>query len=213
MQAAVPYYGVYDFTGRNGVRGPRGDRGMRLFLGAAVGPLRRRRAFEPDRVREAPAEVVGYPYWMAVAGAAFWIASLLASWLNFLDGQKHPSPSAGAILLWVVVPIVGFGACTLAYVFNKEGALAASATGGLWIGRIISAALGVIDRLLIGPTTGIAARFGDWIPAGDGAIGRFTTTSGRLALAASRAPAVPLVIVLAVVLALVFALVAPGVER
>ena len=108
---------------------------------------------------------------------------------------------------------LGFGACTLAYVFNKEGALAASATGGLWIGRIISAALGVIDRFLIGPTTGIAARFGDWIPAGDGAIGRFTTTSGRLALAASRAPAVPLVIVLAVVLALVFALVAPGVAR
>jgi len=186
--------------------------GLRIFLTASFGPLRRRRAFEPDRVRETPG-ALGWPYWLVAAGAALLIASGITGWLNFLDGQKHPSPSAGAILLWVVVPIVGFGACTLAYVFNKEGALAASATGGLWIGRIISAALGVIDRFLIGPTTGIAARFGDWIPAGDGAIGRFTTTSGRIALAASRAPAVPLVIVLAVVLALVFALVAPGVAR
>src|SRR5436305_3568081 len=34
--AAVPYYGVYDFTGRNGVRGRTGDRGFRKFLERAV---------------------------------------------------------------------------------------------------------------------------------------------------------------------------------
>src|SRR5438552_275064 len=32
VQAAVPYYGVYDFTGRNGVRGRTGDRGFRRFF-------------------------------------------------------------------------------------------------------------------------------------------------------------------------------------
>jgi len=36
VQAAVPYYGVYDFTGRNGVRGRTGDRGFRRFLERAV---------------------------------------------------------------------------------------------------------------------------------------------------------------------------------
>ncbi|MBV8161826.1 MAG: alpha/beta hydrolase [Acidimicrobiia bacterium] len=34
--AAVPYYGVYDFTGRNNVRGKTGERGMRKFLERAV---------------------------------------------------------------------------------------------------------------------------------------------------------------------------------
>ena len=74
-------------------------------------------------------------------------------------------------------------------------------------------AFGVIARFLIAPATDIARRLGDWIPEGDGALGRVANTSGQLALAAARGPALPLVIVLAVVLALVFALVAPGVAR
>ena len=187
--------------------------GMRLFLGAAGGPLRRRRAFEPDRVREAPAEVVGYPYWMAVAGAAFWIASLLASWLNFLDGQKHPSASTGAIAVWIAIGILGLAAGTVAFAMNKDGALYASAVAGRWLGRGTAVAFGLVDRFLIAPVTDMASRLGNWIPAGDSALGRFTATSGQLALAAVRAPAVTVVVVLAVLLAVIFALVVPGVAR
>ena len=87
------------------------------------------------------------------------------------------------------------------------------ATAGVWLGRGTAAVYGVIERFLIEPTTDIARRFGDWVPVGDSAVGRLTGLSGQLALAAARAPALPLVIVLAVVLALVFALVAPGVAR
>jgi len=71
----------------------------------------------------------------------------------------------------------------------------------------------VIDRFLVAPTTDIARRLGDWIPEGDGALGRFATASGQLALASARAPALPLLIVLAVVLAVAVALFAPGVAR
>ena len=117
------------------------------------------------------------------------------------------------MVLWVAVAIVGFAACTVTFALSKDGALDASAIAGLWLRRATAVLFGGVARFLIAPTTDIARRLGDWIPAGDGAIGRFTTTSGRIALAASRAPAVPLVIVLAVVLALVFALVAPGVAR
>jgi len=74
-------------------------------------------------------------------------------------------------------------------------------------------AFAVIDRFLIRPTTEIARRIGDWVPAGDSALGRLTSTSGQLVLAAGRAPALPIVIVLAVALAIVFAIVAPGVAR
>ncbi|MBV9284860.1 MAG: alpha/beta hydrolase [Acidimicrobiia bacterium] len=38
--AAVPYYGVYDFTGRNNVRGKIGERGMRRFLERSVMPTK-----------------------------------------------------------------------------------------------------------------------------------------------------------------------------
>ena len=186
--------------------------GVRLFLGASFGPLRRRRAFEPDRVRETPG-ALGWPYWLAVAGGAFWVASLVASWLNFLDGQKHPAASAGAMVLWVAVAIVGFAACTVTFALSKDGALDASAIAGLWLRRATAVLFGVIARFLIAPTTDIARRLGDWIAEGDGALGGVANTTGRLALAATRAPALPVVIVLAVVLALVFALVAPGVAR
>jgi NADH:ubiquinone oxidoreductase subunit 5 (subunit L)/multisubunit Na+/H+ antiporter MnhA subunit len=186
--------------------------GVRLFLGASFGPLRRRRAFEPDRVRETPG-ALGWPYWLAVAGGAFWVASLVASWLNFLDGQKHPAASAGAMVLWVAVAIVGFAACTVTFALSKDGALDASAIAGLWLRRATAVLFGVVARFLIAPTTDIARRLGDWIPEGDGALGGVANTTGRLALAATRAPALPVVIVLAVVLALVFALVAPGVAR
>jgi len=186
--------------------------GVRLFLGASFGPLRRRRAFEPDRVRETPG-ALGWPYWLAVAGGAFWVASLVASWLNFLDGQKHQAASAGALVLWVAVAIVGFAACTVTFALSKDGALDASAIAGLWLRRATAVLFGVVARFLIAPTTDIARRLGDWIPEGDGALGGVANTTGRLALAATRAPALPVVIVLAVVLALVFALVAPGVAR
>jgi acetyl esterase/lipase len=39
VYAAVPYYGVYDFTGRHRVRG-RGERGMRMFLERSVMPTK-----------------------------------------------------------------------------------------------------------------------------------------------------------------------------
>jgi hypothetical protein len=187
--------------------------GLRLFLGASFGPLRRRRAFEPERVREAPREVLGYPYWLALGGAVFLVASLLSGWLNFLDGQKHSNLSVAATIVWAAVPIIGFAGVSFVYSRGKDGALAASAAGGILLDRITSIAFGLADRFLIEPFTDVARRFGDWIPAGDGALGRFTAASGQLALAAARAPAIPVVVVLAAVLALVFALVAPGVAR
>jgi NADH:ubiquinone oxidoreductase subunit 5 (subunit L)/multisubunit Na+/H+ antiporter MnhA subunit len=187
--------------------------GLRVFLGASFGPLRRRRAFEPERVREAPREALGYPYWLAVGGGALLVASFVGGWLNFLDGQKHPAPSPAAIGIWAAVAVIGFAACAIAYARNKDGALAASAAGGELVDRVTAALFGAVGRFLIAPTLDIARRLGDWIPAGDGALGRFTITSGQLVLAAARAPAIPLVVVLAVVLALVLALVAPGVAR
>lgn len=186
---------------------------LRVFLAASIGELRRRRAFEPMRVRDAPQASLGWPFWLVLAGAGLAGASLFAGWLKFLDGLQHPAPSADAFVVWAVAAVIGFAAATIAYGVGKDGVLAASARAGRWLGQGSGRAAGLITRFLVAPTTDIARRLGDWIPAGDGAIGRFAVTSGQLALGSLRAPALPVVIALAVLLAVAIALLAPGVAR
>ncbi|HKC19289.1 MAG TPA: proton-conducting transporter membrane subunit [Candidatus Dormibacteraeota bacterium] len=186
---------------------------VRVWLAASLGPLRRRRAFEPDRVREVQPQAVTWPYWLTLGGAVFLVASLITGWLTFLDGAKHPSSPPLGFAVWVIAAVVGFVACALAYVANKDAALAASARAGAWLRRGSAGGYGVVDRFLVAPSTDIARRVGDWIPAGDSALGRFAGSTGELALAAMRLPAVPVLVLVAVVLAIVVALVGPGVIR
>jgi hypothetical protein len=185
---------------------------LRVFFGASFGPLRRRRTFDPERVREAGGGL-GFPFWLVVAGAALVAASLITGWLGFLDGQRHPAPSAAALGVWAALAAAGFAVCALAFWRSRAGALRVSAIVGSWLQHGADAAFGVIDRFLISPSTGLAGRFGDWVPAGDGALGRFAAATGQLAIAAGRAPALPLVLALAIVLAVVLALAAPGIVR
>jgi len=51
VAAAVPYYGIYDFTGRHGVRGKNGERGMRLFLERTV--MKTKLADDPEGWKKA----------------------------------------------------------------------------------------------------------------------------------------------------------------
>ena len=51
VAAAVPYYGIYDFTGRHGVRGKNGERGMRLFLERTV--MKTKLANDPEGWKKA----------------------------------------------------------------------------------------------------------------------------------------------------------------
>src|SRR5258708_12889978 len=49
--------------------------GARVFLGVSIGPLRRRRTFEPDRVREAPSSSPSWPPWLPGPGPLLLLAS------------------------------------------------------------------------------------------------------------------------------------------
>jgi NADH:ubiquinone oxidoreductase subunit 5 (subunit L)/multisubunit Na+/H+ antiporter MnhA subunit len=187
---------------------------IRVFLAMCTGPLRRRRAFEPDRVREAASGSLAWPYWLAVGGAILLIASLIPRWLEFLDGNKHPVSSVGVYMLWLAVALIGFAAAAIAYTRDKDGALRASAVSGAWLGGLSNVANRNVDRLLIAPFAAIAAQLDNrWIPAGEGGIGGALEATGRMAVAANRLPVVPVVIVIAVVLTVVVGLVAPGVLR
>jgi hypothetical protein len=186
--------------------------GLRVFLAAALGPLRRRRTFEPDRVREAPRPSLTSVYLLGVVGAAVLVASFVPAWLRFLDGNKHVGPSVSSYVLWVAVAMLGFAVVAIAYLRNKDSALRASALAWAWLTSVGHAGSRSFARFIFAPATEIAVRFGDrWIPAGDAAVGSAVEAGGRYAVAAARLPVLPIVIALAVVLTLVVALASPGV--
>ncbi|HEY8865228.1 MAG TPA: proton-conducting transporter membrane subunit [Candidatus Dormibacteraeota bacterium] len=185
--------------------------GVRLFLAVALGPLRRRRTFEPDRVREAPRPSLTWVYWLGAGGAAFLVAALVRGWLDLLDGSKHPMPPAGAYVLWLVVALIGFATVAIAYFGNKESALRASGLAGAWLARLGLAGSRSFTRFIVAPATEIAIRIGDrWIPMGDAGLGSALETTGRFAVMGARLPVVPIVVGLAVVLTLVVGLASPG---
>jgi NADH:ubiquinone oxidoreductase subunit 5 (subunit L)/multisubunit Na+/H+ antiporter MnhA subunit len=187
---------------------------LRVFLATATGPLRRRRAFEPDRVREAARPSLGWPFFLAIGGALLLGASLIRSWLDFLDGSKHPEPTAGVFVLWLAVALIGFAAVSIAYVRDKDGALRASELSGAWLRRVSYAASRSFDRFVSEPVTSIAVRIGErWIPAGDGGVVSAVGATGRLVVAGARLPVVPVAIAIAVILTVVVGLVSPGLLR
>ncbi|MDQ6878480.1 MAG: hypothetical protein M3082_12480 [Candidatus Dormibacteraeota bacterium] len=186
---------------------------LRIFLAIAIGPLRRRRAFEPDRVREGPPSSLAWPYLLAFVGAALVAASLVHNWLDFLDGRKHPGPSIATYLLWFAVALVGFAAAAIAFRSNKDGAVRASARLGAWTDRQVAVVIRGVDRFVVRPALGIAAGTGEWIPVRDEALARSALATGRLASTGVRAPVIPVLIVLAVLLAVAAAFVSPGVFR
>ncbi|HZC79663.1 MAG TPA: hypothetical protein VE258_18045, partial [Ktedonobacterales bacterium] len=187
--------------------------GIRVFLAAAIGPLRRRRAFEPDRVREAPSSALASPYWLALAGVVITIGSLFPNWIGYLDGQKHKGVSAALVAVWLGAAAVGALLTTLAFAYDKDGALRASAALGRWLDQLVGGALAAFHRFIYAPVAAITLRVSDWIARGDGQLARATAASGLLALWAARAPAVPLIIALAAVLALAVGLASPGLFR
>jgi NADH:ubiquinone oxidoreductase subunit 5 (subunit L)/multisubunit Na+/H+ antiporter MnhA subunit len=186
---------------------------IRVFFGVGIGPLRRRRAFEPDRVREVSSASLGWPYALAFVGAVLVIASLFSSWIGFLDGQKHQAAPVAGIALWVAVAAIGVGLTAFAFVRDKDGALRASAWFGNWLDSLIAGVGATLARFVYAPVATAVDRLNESIPSGDGQLARAAAASGRLALTATRGPAVPLLIALAAALAVAVGLLSPGVFR
>jgi NADH:ubiquinone oxidoreductase subunit 5 (subunit L)/multisubunit Na+/H+ antiporter MnhA subunit len=185
----------------------------RVAIAIAIGPLRRRRAFEPDRVREAPSAALGWPYWLALAGAVLVVAMLFPSWAGYLDSQPHRAASAATVGVWAAVVGIGLVLTAFAYGTDKDGALRASAALAAVLNRWLGLATAAGSRFLWEPIAAITLRVYEWIPEGDGGLAEAAAVSGRLALAAARAPAVPLLVVIAAVLALAVGLATPGLFR
>jgi hypothetical protein len=187
---------------------------FRIFFAIAIGPLRRRRAFEPDRVREAPAGSLVWAYLLALVAAALVAATTLRATLDFLDvGHKHNALNTTAYAWWVAAALVGLVAAAIAFRLSRDGAVRASWGIGSRVERLTAFALLGVNRFVIAPSVGIAAGTSEWIPSRDDALGRSTVVTGRLFLTITRWPVLPALILLAVLLAAVVAFVSPGVFR
>ena len=186
---------------------------LRIFLAISIGPLRRRRAFEPDRVRDIPASVLAWSYWLALGGAVLVAASMVRGWLDFLDGRTHPVPNTTGYVLWIAVALVGFAAAAIAFYANKDGAVRASSRLGRALDQVVGRTEGAAGRFVVGPAVSIAAAADEWSIVRDDALGLSAVATGRLAALGARVPVVPAVIFLAVVLAVALGLLSPGVLR
>ena len=185
---------------------------VRLFAGASFGPLRRRRGFDPERMRE-PQGATGFPYWLIFAAAVFGAAPLVVRYLDFLDASKHPNPNVEGLLLWGAVAVIAVAVGAVTYWRSKDGVLLLSGFAGDRLARLGAGSYALLDRFLVLPTGELARRLGGWVPETEGVLGRIAAATGQLAVASGRAPAIPIVVAIAIVLAVVFAIAAPGLVR
>jgi hypothetical protein len=185
----------------------------RIFMAVATGPLRRRRAFDPERVRDAPGPALGWPYWLVLLALALAAASLVTAWLGFLDGRTHHAAHTAAYVTWLAAAVIGFAGGAISHARSKDGALAASAWLSAAYGALIARAVSLFDRFIFEPSVGIVEHVEDWLPKGDGAVGRISALTGRVAAGSAWAPAAPALVVMAVLLALLIGLLSPGVLR
>jgi hypothetical protein len=186
---------------------------MRVFMSLSFGPLRRRRAFDPDRVRDAPPGALGWPYWLVLISIALGIASFVSGWLAFLDYGTHKTAASAAIAVWAAVALLGIAAPALSFSWSKDGALRASGWVTARLQSLLVRASAAIDRFVLEPAARIADRTGDLLFAGDGAIARISVASGVIASASTRAPVLPVLVVMTVLLALLLGLLSPVVLR
>jgi hypothetical protein len=187
----------------------------RPYFSFAYGTLRRRRAFEPDRVRE----VAGGATWsvlvlgvvgLAVAAAAFF----LTAWVAFVFGVKQSPDVVRTSVLWLA-PVAGFAAAAAVYGLAKARPLAWSA----WAGERFELALilsnRLFDRFLAAPGLSLVSGVeGAALGPGESRLGLSLVGVGRgLRRLGQGLPVVPVLFILALLVAVVVGLATPGVAR
>jgi formate hydrogenlyase subunit 3/multisubunit Na+/H+ antiporter MnhD subunit len=185
---------------------------LRPYFSVAHGELRRRRAFEPARVREAVGSVAGSALACGVLGVVALLLPYFPGWIRFLGAGGHAVDSFGTSVPWVLAPLAGAAAAAWAFMLRKDAALELCARLGERFGIAWEQAGVLFDRFFARPGGTIVGAVEDvGVPAVETGVGRALTGAGGLAGLAERSlPWVPTLLGLAVVLAVVFGLLAQG---
>ena len=185
---------------------------LRPYFSIAHGELRRRRAFEPARVREAVGSVAGSALACGALGLAALALPYFPGWVRFLGAGGHAVDTVGTNPAWVLAPLAGAAAAAWAFVLRKDSTLELCARLGERFGAAWERAGTLYERFFARPGGTIVGAVEDvGVRAVESGVGRALTGAGGLAGAAERSlPWVPTLLGLAVVLAVVFGLLAQG---
>jgi NADH-quinone oxidoreductase subunit L len=187
----------------------------RPYFAFAHGELRRRRAFEPARVREVPGTVAGAALVAGALGAVAIALGLVPRWVDLLGAGGRAVSGLGTNLLWVLAPLAGAVVGAAAFWLRKDAALDVCARLGDRFGTLWELAGGLYDRFFARPGGRIVGAVEDvGVPAVESGVGRALNGAGGLAGMAERGlPWVPTVLGLAVVLVVAFGLLSQGLGR
>jgi NADH:ubiquinone oxidoreductase subunit 5 (subunit L)/multisubunit Na+/H+ antiporter MnhA subunit len=181
----------------------------RVPFAVASGPLRRRRAFEPERVREVPGAVSGAAIAAGVAGLVAAVLSFFTAWVAYLDPGRHDQAPVGTYVLAVGAVVAGVAVAGLVFGARKDGSLAFSGRLGARLGTAWAIGGGLLGRYVARPGLGVVNGVeGVGLPAAEGGLGRAAAAAGGVA--GRPLPWLALVAVGAVVLVVVFGLVSTG---
>lgn len=187
----------------------------RVYALSAHGELRRRRAFEPTRVREV-APLMWWPVWLlALGGLVLAAAGFLTPWVAFLVGGKQASYALQTDVLWALIGLAGPAMGLAAGLAARPLALAWAARGGRWVAGASGVAAYLYGRFVHAPGLGTVEAFEHRaLRSGEDALGSaLARAHGWAARPVSGAMAVGLVLVAVVAAALLAGLLAPGVYR
>ena len=185
---------------------------LRVYVSVAHGELRRRRAFEPARVREAPGGAVAAALVVALLGVAAAVLGFVPRWVTFLQSGGHAVVGAGTNLLWVASLLAGIVAAGLLFWYRRDDGLDLTARLGQRASGLWEQSVARYDRFVGRPgRRAIEGVETVALPAVESSVGRALVGAGGLADRAL--PWVPAVLGIAVVLAVAFGLLGQGIRR
>lgn len=187
----------------------------RVWAGVALGPLRRRRAFEPERVRDPAPPVTGPAVALAVLALVATGLAFLTRWLDFLAGASHPGPMPQTFVLWEAAGLLGLLLGVAAVGSRRDLALRLADTAGRRLGVPWTVGTRIARVYLFEPWLRSLESFERrWLPRGEAELGSsLAAFAGSAAVLAARLPVLPALVIAAVVLAIVVALLSPGLAR
>ena len=187
----------------------------RPYFAVAHGELRRRRAFEPARVREVAGTVAGAALAVAGLAAIAVVLGFVPRWVGFLGAGGQAPGGLRANALWILAPAAGAAVGAAAFWLRRDAALAVCVALGDRFGALWELGGGLYDRFFARPGGRIVGAVEDvGVPAVESGVGRALNRAGGLAAASERGlPWVPTVLGLAVVLAVAFGLLTRGLGR
>lgn len=151
---------------------------LRPYAVFAHGRLRRRRAFEPTRVREVAPGAAAAALAESAAAALAVLLAFLTPWITWFGGPGRAGRPE-QLLIWLAVAAAGCALGAGIILWRRDPVLAWSARSHAAIAALSGLAVLVSDRFLRQPATGaVAAAEGGAVEAGGAALGRSLNAGG-----------------------------------